>query len=139
MAVDRIPLVRRRSEHGTAAVEFALVFPVLLLMVLGTIDFGYFFFVREIVGNAAREGARAGSVVEADAGNGAAVAAAEAAAMNYLSKGGLANQGITASVVTVNSVESVEVSIAYPVGSITGFLGTIMPAKACASAVMRWQ
>lgn len=130
---------RARGQRGAAAVELALVFPIFLLIVLGTIDFGYFFFVSEIVGNAAREGARAGSVTEPDAGNGAAITAAESAAGHYLQRGGLKINGISASVVSVNGVEAVEVSIAYPVGSITGFLGDLVPANAQASAVMRWQ
>jgi Flp pilus assembly protein TadG len=137
--MDRTGICRHRSERGAAAVEFALVFPLFLLIVLGTIDFGYFFFVSEIVGNAAREGARAGSVVEPDAGNGPAIAAAQSAASDYLNRGGLQNRGVTANVTTVNGVAAVEVSIAYPVGSITGFLSDIMPANAQATAVMRWQ
>jgi Flp pilus assembly protein TadG len=137
--MKRVALCCTRSERGAAAVEFALILPVFLLIVLGTIDFGYFFFVSEIVGNAAREGARAGSVVEPDAGHGAAASAATTAASNSLTKGGLKNQGIAASVVTVNGVDAVQVSIVYPVGSITGFLGNIMPANAHALVVMRWQ
>jgi Flp pilus assembly protein TadG len=121
------------------AVEFALVFPVFLLIAMGTIDFGYFFFVSEIVNNAAREGARAGSVVDPTAGSGVAVTAAESAAKSYLVSGKLTATGVTASVTTVGGVAAVEVTIAYPVGSVTGFLSNIMPADAQATAVMRWQ
>lgn len=39
-------------------VEFALVLPLLLLVVLGIIDFGFMFQRYEVVTNAAREGAR---------------------------------------------------------------------------------
>jgi hypothetical protein len=53
---------RRDSRRGAVAVEFALVLPILLLLVLGGIDWGYFFFAGQIVANAAREGARAGSL-----------------------------------------------------------------------------
>jgi Flp pilus assembly protein TadG len=137
--MKRARLPRRRLERGTAAVEFALVFPVFLLMVLGTIDFGYFFFVSEIVANAAREGARAGSVVDWQAGNAAAIGAAEMTANSYLTHGGLKATGVASAITAVNGIESVEVSINYPVGSITGFLTTIMPAHAQATAVMRWQ
>jgi hypothetical protein len=42
-------------------------------------------------------------------------------------------------VTTVGGVAAVEVTIAYPVGSVTGFLSNIMPADAQATAVMRWQ
>ena len=45
-------------ERGAAAVELALVLPLLLLIVGGIIDFGRFFYTQNIVVNAAREGAR---------------------------------------------------------------------------------
>jgi TadE-like protein len=47
-----------RSERGAELIEFALVFPVLLLVVLGIVDFGFLFQRMEVVTNAAREGAR---------------------------------------------------------------------------------
>jgi Flp pilus assembly protein TadG len=43
-------------------VEFALVLSVLLMIIMGMIDFGHAFFLRQIVTNASREGARAGVV-----------------------------------------------------------------------------
>ena len=47
-----------RSERGAELVEFALVFPTLLLVMLGIADFGFLFQHYEVVTNAAREGAR---------------------------------------------------------------------------------
>jgi Flp pilus assembly protein TadG len=47
-----------RSESGAELVEFALIFPTLLLVVLGIIDLGFLFQRYEVVTNAAREGAR---------------------------------------------------------------------------------
>jgi len=53
---------RRRQlpnmEAGQSMVEFALILPILLLMVLGVVDFGRAFFTYEALANAAREGAR---------------------------------------------------------------------------------
>jgi Flp pilus assembly protein TadG len=48
----------QRSARGAALVEFAIVLPVLLLLVLGAIDWGYYFMVQDVALNAAREGAR---------------------------------------------------------------------------------
>ena len=48
----------RRSESGAELVEFALTLPLLLLIVLGMIEFGFVFQQYEVVTNAAREGAR---------------------------------------------------------------------------------
>jgi Flp pilus assembly protein TadG len=51
---------RRRGDRGAAAVEFALVTPVLLVMLFGIIDYGIWFAdsisARQAVRNAAREG-----------------------------------------------------------------------------------
>ena len=47
-----------RSERGAELVEFALVFPTLLLVMLGIADFGFLFQRYEVITNAAREGAR---------------------------------------------------------------------------------
>jgi hypothetical protein len=53
------PLSRRaKSERGAELIEFALVFPMLLLLVLGMVDFGFLFQRYEVLTNAAREGAR---------------------------------------------------------------------------------
>src|SRR5262249_44765650 len=57
------PLVRRwRSERGAELVEFALVLPVLLLLMTGIFDFGFLFQRYEVLTNAAREGARLASL-----------------------------------------------------------------------------
>ncbi|WP_098461672.1 TadE/TadG family type IV pilus assembly protein [Propionicimonas paludicola] len=54
------------SERGAAAVEFALVLPVLIVMIFGMVDMGMAINAQAIVGNAAREGARAASFSGAD-------------------------------------------------------------------------
>ena len=51
-------LKRGRSEEGAQLVEFALVLPLLLLVMLGIAEFGFMFQRYEVVTNAAREGAR---------------------------------------------------------------------------------
>lgn len=47
-----------RRDRGAAAVEFALLLPVLFLIIGAIIDFGRFFYTQNITVNAAREGAR---------------------------------------------------------------------------------
>ena len=65
------PLVNLRkkdimfSERGVAAVEFAIVFPLMLLLMFGIIEFGTMMYDQIMVTNAAREGARWGSVQSA--------------------------------------------------------------------------
>jgi Flp pilus assembly protein TadG len=51
-----------KREEGAAAVEFALVLPLLMLILFGIIEFGFAFYNKEVITNASREGARAGIV-----------------------------------------------------------------------------
>ena len=54
-------IVRRRKENrrrGVAAVEAALVLPILLVVVFGAIRYGWFFLKLQEITNAARFGAR---------------------------------------------------------------------------------
>lgn len=60
---DIIRRMRKRShdgqrERGQALVEFALILPVMLLMLFALVDFGRGFYTWLLVTNAAREGAR---------------------------------------------------------------------------------
>ena len=49
-----------RGEKGAAAVEFAIVLPLLMLLLAGFIDFGWLFYWQHAVSNASRAGARYG-------------------------------------------------------------------------------
>jgi len=55
-----------RRDEGAAAVEFALVVPLLLLLVFGIIDFGVLFGQNLALSNAARDAARFGVVRQID-------------------------------------------------------------------------
>jgi Flp pilus assembly protein TadG len=46
------------SRRGAAAVEFAVVAPLLFLLILGIIEIGRMMMVQQVVTNAAREGCR---------------------------------------------------------------------------------
>ena len=45
-------------RHGIAAVEFAIVAPIFVIMILGIIEIGRAIMVQQIITNASREGAR---------------------------------------------------------------------------------
>jgi Flp pilus assembly pilin Flp len=53
---------RERRESGAVAVEFALLLPVLLLILIGTIQFGIVYSQYQVMEGAAREGARCAAV-----------------------------------------------------------------------------
>jgi Flp pilus assembly protein TadG len=50
--------IRWRNEDGTAAVEFAIIMIVLLIIVFGTVQFGIAYSKLNVYTGAAREGAR---------------------------------------------------------------------------------
>lgn len=62
-------LIRKliKNKQGQALVELALVLPILILLIMGTIEFGRIFHSYLLITNAAREGARAGIVGSDDA------------------------------------------------------------------------
>ena len=138
------PSLRRwNRERGAAVVEFALVLPLLLMLVLGAIDWGWYFYAREVVTNAAREGARTGSV--SAVGSDDATSAASSAASTYLSSlnltGGTVN--VTTPDVTVGATvtHTVRVVVTFPAGSLTGFtlpgFTSLVPSSITATAQMR--
>lgn len=50
------------DNRGSSAVEFALVLPVLLVLIFGIVELGLLLYNQQILTNASREGARAGIV-----------------------------------------------------------------------------
>jgi Flp pilus assembly protein TadG len=86
-ALRRLGLRRRiRCERGAELVEFALTLPLLLLLVLGIIEFGFVFQEFEVVTNAAREGARIGALMPSA---GYKTTDVQARVKDYLEAGGL--------------------------------------------------
>ena len=56
--IKRLVTWLRRNEAGQSMVEMALVLPILLILVGGIMDFGWLFYNKLALTNAAREGAR---------------------------------------------------------------------------------
>ena len=93
---------KARSRSGAAAVEFAIVLPIFLMILFGIIQFGSVLFLHNNMVNAARETARrmsVGALTTADA---------PAYAQNYLSDWNLAFD------VTATDASDVVVQISVP-------------------------
>jgi Flp pilus assembly protein TadG len=58
-----------RSESGAAMVEFAIVLPVLLLIILGILQFGLLWYTKYVITAASREGAHYATVYTVDPTN----------------------------------------------------------------------
>ena len=54
----------RKRTDGVSAAEFALLLPVMLLIVCGIMDFGNLYFQLHIANEAAREAARLGAITK---------------------------------------------------------------------------
>jgi Flp pilus assembly protein TadG len=126
-----VGLIRRgRSETGAELVEFALVFPLLLLVVLGIIDFGFLFQKYEVVTNAAREGARIATLPNYGPGY------VQGRVFDYLDNASLMDPGRTATVAPtlVSGACGYQVTVTYPhvysfVGGIMSYFGGTLSSK----------
>ena len=78
------PRAARSSERGAAALEFALVLPILLMLVFGIITFGRAYHAKVQLAGGVREGARALALGKS---------AGEAQAATVDAAGGLINAG----------------------------------------------
>ena len=101
------------SERGAAAVEFALIFPILLALVLGTIEFGRAYNVQISLTHAARETARTMAITGVWTN---AVTKGKAAAPSLVP----ADMTFSANPVSCTPGSMVEVTISYPLNTITG-------------------
>ncbi len=59
-------VVGSRGRRGQAAVEFALVLPFLLIMLVGIVEFGRAWNEHQVITDAAREAARKGAIDDAN-------------------------------------------------------------------------
>jgi Flp pilus assembly protein TadG len=60
-------MMKRFDEKGVSAVEFALILPVLVLILFGIIEFGFILYDKQVITSASREVARAAIVRGANA------------------------------------------------------------------------
>lgn len=89
--VEKLCRLCRKYRGGAAAVEFAVVAPIFLLLVFGMIEYGRLVMVQQILTNASREGARLGVL------DGSTTAEVVNAVQTYLS-----NASVNGATVTVN-------------------------------------
>ncbi len=103
----------RLRQQGAAAVELAIVLPVFLLLVFGSIEFGFALFQLEVLTNASREGARAGIVQASPKPTAAEI---DAVVTNYLTGTGI-NQAQVTTTVTGEALpfpNDLTVQVSYP-------------------------
>jgi Flp pilus assembly protein TadG len=116
---------RLRGERGASAVEFAMIVPLLIVLVLGIAEFGHAFSVQGTLSAAAREGARVMALQNDQAAARTAVRTAAATV----------TPGITNAQITITPTSCpltggtvgttfVSVTIRYPKPFLTGLFGS---------------
>jgi Flp pilus assembly protein TadG len=80
----------RRGDSGSQLIEFMIIFPILMLLIAGIMDFGMLLRNYEVVTNAAREGARVAVLDGYDEND------VQARVDQYLDAAGMAGTGVVA-------------------------------------------
>ncbi|TEB06998.1 TadE-like protein [Pelotomaculum schinkii] len=111
-----------KNKQGQALVELALVLPILIMLVMGTVEFGRIFHSYLLITNAAREGARAGIVGLDDT------------AIRTKVKDASVSLGLTDSQISIEPAQSsrvrgvpLTVQVNYSIGLITPLLDAVLP------------
>ena len=116
-------MVRRLlGERGASAVEFALIVPLLVLLVLGIAEFGHAFQVQGTLSAAAREGVRVMALQNDPAAARNAVRDAATTLDPGITDAQISISPAACPVNTSGSVH-VELTIDYPMPFLTGFFG----------------
>ena len=125
-----------RGERASAIVEFALVVPILFLLVWGILSFSRAYQRLNALTSSLREGARVGSAL-ADPPNG--VGQIRAAVHNFSTAYGYQ---VDTSQVTVNASSGFDVRVAvanYPLFAGLNFVGGLASMTVSREAVFRWE
>lgn len=95
--------IKKQKEvryHGTTIVEAALVFPLLLILTMGAIEYGWIFLKSQQITNAARQAARV--AIRPDATNQQVVDSID----DLMDKAGMASSGYATEIPDVTSIST---------------------------------
>lgn len=131
MKLQKFKLIKQ--QQGQSLVEFALLLPMLVVILFGTVEFGRLWMTMNVLTGAAREGARVAAVTAPN------TAQVQTAVNNVLS--GASITGATITVVGPNAANSVTVTVRINYNVLTG---TIIPGMSrtlqlTRTASMRWE
>lgn len=126
----------RDKERGAAAVEFALVAPLLIAILVGIIEFANFFRVQISLTQAAREAARTMAISNDQTAAKAAAAAGAGASINAT------QLSYSFSPASCSQGQTVSVTVSYPLTAVSGgalrsLTGAILPTSVRGVSAMR--
>jgi Flp pilus assembly protein TadG len=114
-----------QGDRGAAAVEFALVVPVLLVLVLGIAEFGRAYNVQTTLSSAAREGVRVMALQNSpSAARTSAKVAGSSLALTDAQINVSLSVGTTCVVTGIATAPTATVTVTYPMTFLTNFFGT---------------
>ena len=121
---------KKTNEKGQAMVEFALILPLLILLLCGIIDFGWIFGNQLVLNNAGRDTARY-MAINYDTGANDATNDATAVTIfkNRLGASSLLNNAslaVNSTLVGSGNTANVTVTATYPLPLLTPLLSTIL-------------
>ncbi|WP_066314429.1 TadE/TadG family type IV pilus assembly protein [Bacillus sp. FJAT-29814] len=109
-----------KSEKGQSMVEFALILPLLILMLFGIIDFGRIFHAYLTIDHAGREAARAASIGKDD------TFIKQKAVDNGVSISLKGTNVAISPTGTKKSGDNVTITITYPINFLTPVIGNVV-------------
>jgi hypothetical protein len=116
----------RSPERGAVAVEFAILLPLMLLLLIGMVEFGRVFSTQIVVTNSAREGARTMAITSEVA---QAKSATSIAASSLSPRLDIEDISVTPNCMALDpalpELEYATVTVSYEVRPLTGLLGPI--------------
>lgn len=111
-------MIKKKKESGQALVEFALILPILMVILCGILDFGWIYYNKYKVEDAAYEGARFASIAVEDSGVGDTLTEDTKQRVRQ----NLPNHGKGANITVTTGSGQVSVTVTYPVRNLT-FVG----------------
>lgn len=106
---------KRKQRSGVAAVEFAIISPLLFMLLLGSIELSRGFMVQQVLTNASRVGARQASTLSATSSG------VSSAVASYAEGMGIEGTTITVqpSPADAGNGDEIQVTVSVPYSSVT--------------------
>jgi len=125
-----------RHESGQNLVEFALVLPILMLIILGIVEFSWAWLQTNTATSAAREAARVAAVTTSPY----STAAAEARARTVLQNAGIDSGAATVTISAPDAAtQQITVTVQFQYHSITGFIPGLNGITLQGTTSIRWE
>lgn len=133
-----------KSHTGASVIEFAVLLPLLIVLIFGIIEFGMLLYNQQVITNASREGARAGIVAQDPrVTDGQIALIVNSYTSNHLVTFGATNNPVTSVTRTgISFGDDLKVTVTYIYGFLTipNFIpGITNPRTMTAATLMRYE